>query len=115
MRHELPPSRLATRADLPRKGGGAPSMPLVHTLASGSNSSLLHLLDVHPDLAAAGEADLPGGLVGDAEFEGARLAALDHVDRLGDHRALDTAARDRAQEIALVVDHQVGADRPRRR
>ena len=35
--------------------------------------------------------------------------------RLGHHRALDAAARHRAQEIALVVDHQIGADRPRRR
>src|SRR5262245_51029329 len=76
---------------------------------------LLHLLHIDPDRAAAGEPDLPGGLVGDAEFERLGLAALDHVERLGDHRALDTAAGDRAEEIALVVDDQVRADRPRRR
>ncbi len=34
---------------------------------------LLHLLDEHADLAAARQPDLPGGLVGDAEFQ--RLAA----------------------------------------
>src|SRR5262249_27291972 len=50
-----------------------------------------------------------------AELQGLRLAAFDHIDRLGHHRAFDAAARDRAQEIALVVDHQIGADRPRRR
>src|SRR5215471_14281553 len=77
--------------------------------------ALLHLLHIDPNGAAAGEADLPGGLVGDAELERLGLAALDHVERLGDHRALDAAARDRAEKVALVVDHQVRADRPRRR
>src|ERR1051326_5517618 len=57
----------------------------------------------------------PRGLVGDAELERLRLAALDHVERLGDHVALDAAARDRAEEIALVVDDEIRADRPRRR
>src|SRR5271165_3674449 len=47
---------------------------------------LLHLLHIDPDGAAAGEADLPGGLVGDAEFEHPGLAAVDHVERLSDHR-----------------------------
>src|SRR3984893_8744382 len=73
------------------------------------------LLQIDPDGAAAGEPHLPGGLVGDAEFERLGLAVLDHVERFRHHRALHTAARDRAQEVALIVDDQVGADRPRRR
>src|SRR5215813_12764892 len=85
---------------------------LVH--ATQAHQSL-HLLDVHADGAAAGESDLPGGLVGDAEFESLGLAALDHVDRLGHDRALDAAARHRAEKIALAVDDQAGADRARRR
>src|SRR5690606_35506567 len=42
-------------------------------------------------------------------------ARLDHVEGLSDHRALDAAARDRALEIALAVDHQMTADRAWRR
>src|SRR4051812_3797736 len=70
-------------------------------------ADLFDLLDKHPDLAAARQPDLPGGLVGDAELQGPRLAALDHVHGFGHHRALDAATRHRAQEIALVVDHEV--------
>src|SRR5665647_1283886 len=80
-----------------------------------SSFTSAHLLDIDADSAAAGQADLPGGLVGDAEFEHFRLAAFDHVDGLGHHRALDATARHRAEEIAFIVDHQIGADRPRRR
>src|SRR5262249_20685826 len=68
---------------------------------------LLHLLHIDADSAATGEPDLPGSLVGDAEFERLRLAALDYVERLGHHRTLDAAAGDAAEEIALIVDHQV--------
>src|SRR6185369_7394758 len=74
--------------------------------------ALVELLDVDADRSAARQPDLPGRLVGDAELERLRLAAFDHVDRFGHDRALDTAARDRAQEVALVVDDEVGADRP---
>src|ERR1043166_107255 len=77
--------------------------------------ALFDLLHVHADGPAAGEAGAPRRLVGDPELEGLRLAALDHVERLGHHVALDAPARDRAEEIALIVDHQVRADRPRRR
>src|SRR5262245_13112644 len=52
-------------------------------LRMSSFTLLLHLLDVDADGAAAREPDLPGGLVGDAEFQRLRLAALDHVERLG--------------------------------
>src|SRR5262249_35131121 len=62
-----------------------------------------------------GEPDLPGGLVGDAEFERLGLAALDHVERLGDDLTFDASTRYRAKKVALLVDDQIGADRPRRR
>src|SRR5262249_38452865 len=54
-----------------------------------------HLLDKDADGAAAGEPDIPGGLVGDAEFEHLGLARGNHVQRLGHDRALDAAAGDR--------------------
>src|SRR5260370_38421166 len=76
---------------------------------------LLDLLDQHADGAAAGEPDVPRGLVADAELRHLRLAALAHVERLGDDRALDAAARHRAEKIPLLVDDEIGADRPRRR
>src|SRR5262245_13490787 len=83
--------------------------------AARPSHPLLHLLHIDPDGAATGEPDLPGGLVGDTEFERLGLAALDHVERFGHHRALDAAARDATEEIALIVDHQVRTHRPRRR
>src|ERR1700712_828988 len=70
----------------------------------------LDLLQIDPDGAAAGEPDLPGGLVGDPELDRPGLAVRDHIERLGHHGTLDAAARDRAQEIALVIYDQVGAD-----
>ncbi len=48
------------------------------------------------------------------KIEQPRLAVLDRLERFLDHRAFDAAARDRAQEIAVLVDHQLGAGRPRR-
>src|SRR5262249_51575076 len=83
--------------------------------ARHSHRVLLHLLYIDPDGAAAGEPDLPGGLVGDTEFERLGLAALDHVERFGHHRALDAAARDAAEEIALIVNPQLRPPRPRPR
>src|SRR6266700_5093104 len=59
------------------------------------------LLDKDADGATAGQPDIPGGLVGDAEFQHLRLAAGDHVERLGDHGALDAAAGDRPQKSAV--------------
>src|SRR5579864_2318234 len=76
---------------------------------------LLDFLHVDPDGAAAGQADFPRGLVGDAEFQHFRFAAVDHVERFGHHGALDAAARPRAQKNAFPIDDQSGADRPRRR
>src|SRR6185295_19898248 len=80
-----------------------------------SPPTLIHLLHKNPDSAAAGQPDLPGGLVGDPEFQRLGLAALDHVEGFRHDCALDAADRDRAQEVALVVDHQIRAHRTRRR
>jgi len=52
---------------------------------------------------------------GDAELQHARLARADHVDGLAHHRALHAAARNGAFKIPLAVNHQMAADRTRRR
>src|SRR6516165_10202227 len=75
----------------------------------------VHLLDEHLDLAAAGEADIPGLLVGDTEIEQPRLAVLDGVERFLDHGAFDAAARYRAHHGAAVVDAELAANRTGRR
>src|SRR5688572_22252647 len=71
--------------------------------------------DENLDAAAAGKTDPPRSLVGDAELQHLRLAGIDHVDRLGDDRALDATAGNRAMEIAFGVDDQMAADWTRRR
>src|SRR5579859_3508067 len=71
-----------------------------------SFTGLPHLLDEDANRAAAGQPDIPGGLVGNAELQHLRLAGLDHVHGLGDDRALDAAAGDRAQKRALIVDDE---------
>ncbi len=53
-------------------------------------------IDQHADRAAAGEAHGKGGLVADAVGQQARHAIGQRLERLGHHRALDAAARDRA-------------------
>src|SRR3954451_8315818 len=79
------------------------------TLRVRSRSSFksAHLFHVDPNGAAAGQPDIPRGLVGDAELQNFRLAAVDHVDRLGDHRAFHAAAGHAAEKIALIVDHEI--------
>src|SRR5215470_7197777 len=80
-----------------------------------SGMTSLYLLHENPDRTAARQADLPGRLVGDAEFQHFRFTTFDHIERLGNDRAFHTAARYRAKEIALTVDDEIGADRTRRR
>src|SRR5262249_2540459 len=63
-----------------------------------SFTGLPHLLDKDADGAAAGQPDIPGGLVGDAELQHLRFSGRNHVERLGDDSALDAAARNRAQK-----------------
>src|SRR6202521_3586346 len=58
------------------------------------SAALPDFLDKHLDGAAAGQPDIPRGLVGDAEFEHFRLAAGDHVERLGNNGAFDAATGD---------------------
>src|SRR5690606_9559276 len=72
-------------------------------------------LDVDLELAAAGEADLPGLLVGHAVVEQLGRGAGHDLERLLDHGALDAAARDRADHLAGIVDAELAADRSRRR
>src|SRR5579872_3852582 len=84
-------------------------------ISRGRRTDSLDLLHIDPDRAAARQADLPGRLVGDAEFKHFRFAAFDHIERLGNHGAFDAAAGYRAEEIALAVDDQVRPDRTRRR
>src|ERR1700752_4869519 len=64
------------------------------------------LLDEDADGAAAGQADIPGGLVGNNEFKHLPLAAGDHVERLGDDSAFHATAGDRAQKSAFIVDDE---------
>src|SRR3546814_6555400 len=56
--------------------------------------------------------NFPGLGVGDAEIEHARLAVGDGIQRLGDHSALDAAAGDRADELAVVINGKLAADGP---
>ena len=72
-------------------------------------------LDKDSDRAAAGKPDLPRRLVLDAELERSGLARCDHLGGLRDDLCLDASPRHRAQEIALAVDHELAADRLRRR
>src|SRR6516164_8184317 len=73
------------------------------------------LLDEDADGAAAGQADIPGSLVGNTEFEHLRFAARNHVQRLGDDSAFNAPARNRAQKSAFIVDDEAGSGRPGRR
>src|SRR4051794_20960813 len=66
----------------------------IFTCVSVSSFTIDHLLDEDADGAAAGQSDIPGGLVSHAEFQHFGFAAGDHVQRLGDHGALDAAAGD---------------------
>ena len=68
-----------------------------------------HRFDQHPDGAATGQADGKGGLVADAKGQQARHAVCQRLQRLGHHRALDAAARDRAHDLARARDRQLAA------
>src|SRR3546814_1779378 len=77
-------------------------------------SSALQPLDPHFDLATAGQADVPGLLVTDAEVQQPRLPAGHDVERLLDDRTLDAAARDRTDHSPVAVHDQPRTDRARR-
>src|ERR1700732_4023967 len=64
-------------------------------------------LDKDLDLAAAGKPDFPGLVVRDAEIEEPRPAVADDFKRLSDDGTLDAAARDRADEGALIGDGEL--------
>ena len=59
-------------------------------------------LDPDPDLAAAGEADVPGLIVGDAVVEELRRPTAEHRARLLDDGALDAASRDRSGDLSAL-------------
>jgi hypothetical protein len=61
-----------------------------------------HRLDEDLHAAAAGQPDLPGLLVADAEFQQLRAAGGHHLRRGVDHRALDAAAGHRADEMPVA-------------
>src|SRR2546421_2623232 len=91
IRSQAPPSGAHARPPTPRRESG-PSFDA---------------LDKDLDLAAAGEADFPGLLVRDPEIEEARLAVADRLQALGDDRALDAAARHRADKGAVAIDGEL--------
>ena len=68
-------------------------------------------LDPDPDLAAAGEADVPGLVVGDAVEQQLRRSARQHALGLLDDRALDAAARDGARHLTARADCEFRAQR----
>ena len=72
-------------------------------------------LDEDVDLAAAGEADRPGLLVGDPVGQQPRRAVGEHLGRGDGDVALDAAAGDGAVELAALGDGELRADRPRGR
>ena len=114
-----PARRVSVDAGSQRRRAGALGVQRVRggsrSIAARRARRSRDLLDIDLDAAAAGEPGPPGGLVRDAEFEHARLAVVDRVGRLRQHVALDAAARDRAEEVALVVDDEMAADGPGRR
>ena len=67
----------------------------------------------HLDVAAAGEPDLEGLLVGDPVLEQARLEPRQHLARLAEDIALDAAAGDRAGQLAALRHRELRSDRPR--
>ena len=82
-----------------------------HSVAVSRN--LGKRLDEDVDLPAAGQADLPRLVVGDPVGKKPRLAGREHLLSLDGDVALDAAAGDRAEELALFGDDQLRGDRPR--
>ena len=81
----------------------------------GAATFRLDPLDVDLDLSAARQAGAPSRLVGDAELQQLRLAALDDLLGLDDDIAFDAAARHRALEPAVPGDGHLAAGRHGRR
>ena len=93
----------------------APGAGLDGAAEQGQSALLLQPLEEDLDLAAAGQADPPGGLVLDAEGERLGLAVGQDALGLGDHLAFDAAARHRPLEAPVGGDHHLPADPHRRR
>src|ERR1044072_5918876 len=69
----------------------------------------------HIDPPAAGQPDVEGHVVGDAERQELRVVAVDDAVGDLDHRAFDATAGDHAGDLALVVDRHLRAGWPWRR
>src|SRR6266513_677976 len=72
-------------------------------------------VDEHVDLAAAGQPDREGEVVGDPVREQLRLRAAEHFARVAVDLALDAAAGDRPGHLPALRDGELGSDRPRGR
>src|ERR1700751_504107 len=95
----LPLSTLVTTIAARRAARSAFSaVRLSSFMASQRTDDLVHLLHKHPNRAAARQAHLPSGFVGDAEVKHFWLAVFDHVQRFRDDGAFDTAPGHRAEE-----------------
>jgi len=88
---------------------------LERALDEGQSFRSLQALDENLDLAAARQAHLPGGLVGDAKLHGLGPAAGEDLLGLGDHFAFDAPARHRALKAPIGRDHHLPADGDGRR
>ena len=73
---------------------------------------LAHGFHQHADRAATGQAYGKGGLIADAKGQKPRGTILHRLKRLGDHRALNTAARHRPHDLPLAGNRQLAAGLP---
>ena len=73
----------------------------------------VQLLDKDVDGPATGQAHVPDHVLGDAEVQFARSAAVQDVHHLLIDGGLDAAAADRARHAASRGDDHLGAHRPR--
>src|SRR5438105_9338120 len=73
--------------------------------------ALLHALEKHVNLAAAGKTNRPGLIVADAEMKPAYLAVPNRLCRGFDRGALHAAAGNGAEKRAVVADRHVTARR----
>src|SRR5712692_6358674 len=111
-----PPSSTMRRSSsnsIPAPAPAEPVPPLSGSVKPTPPS--LERLDEHVDLAAARQADSQRHVVGDPVRDQARRPAGEDLLRGEVDVALDAAAGDRARKLAARRDHELRADRTRRR
>jgi len=74
-----------------------------------AHGSPVQWLEVQMDRPSAGEPDAESLLVAVAERDKPPVLLLDHLQRGGDDGALDAAARDRADDVAVLIDRHGGS------